>query len=67
MHAPEDDEPGIYQAVAQINFSQQACSMVPVVVVSYCLVDRNIISMHKPEDDALCNLPSSTNAHTAMQ
>ena len=46
---PEHDAAGIYKAVAAQQNSRTAKLVLLAVVVSYCLVGRDIITIHSPE------------------
>ena len=46
---PEHDAAGIYEAVAAQQNSRTAKLVRLAVVVSYCLVGRDIVTMHSPE------------------
>ena len=49
MRVPEHDAAGIYEAVAAQQNSHTAKLVLLAVVVSYCLVGRDIITIHSPE------------------
>ena len=49
MSVSEHDAAGIYQAVAAQQNSHTAKLVLLAVVVSYCLVGRDIITIHSPE------------------
>ena len=49
MCVPEHDAAGIYEAVAAQQKSRTAKLVLLAVVVSYCLVGRDIITIHSPE------------------
>jgi hypothetical protein len=49
MRVPEHDAAGIYKAVAAQQNAHTAKLVLLAVVVSYCLVGREIITIHSPE------------------